>query len=148
MSNGSWIKLSVGWDEDERVATLPKLAQLTYIKVLTRAKRQRPQGQFGSVAHLRALLPREYHKHIHVLIKVGLLLDSSESLLVQNWSKHQVDPTGAQRVSRFREAHRNGSETQMKRQEREKEREKEKDTLSYANKPIRVGEILLRGGVK
>jgi hypothetical protein len=36
----------------------------------------------------------------------------------------------------------------MKRQEREKEREKEKDTLSYANKPIRVGEILLRGGVK
>ncbi|CAB4189392.1 hypothetical protein UFOVP1184_39 [uncultured Caudovirales phage] len=148
MSNGSWIKLSVGWDEDERIATLPKMAQLTYIKVLTRAKRQRPQGQFGSLAHLRALMPKEYHKHIQVLLKSGLLLEDSESLLVQNWSKHQVDPTRGERVSRFRTNQRNANETQKKHPEREKEKEREKERDTLSNKPMSIGEIIRRGGAR
>ena len=146
MSNGSWLKLSVGWDEDERVATLPKMAQLTYIKVLSRAKRQRPQGQFGGVSHLRAILTKEFHKHIAILIKSGLLYEDSGALFVHNWHKYQIDPTRGERVSRFRAAQRNANETQKKHPEREtdKEREKEKDTLS--NAPMRIGEIILRGG--
>ncbi len=64
MAQGAWIKLSVGWDEDERIAVLPPLAQLTYLKVLTRAKRQRPQGSFGSIEHLRTLVPANLHKHL------------------------------------------------------------------------------------
>jgi hypothetical protein len=148
MSNGSWIKLSTGWDEDGKVAVLPKLAQLTYIKVLTRAKRQRPQGQFQSLAHLKALLPKEYHKHIQTLVKSELILATSDSVFVANWSKHQVDPTRAQRVSRFREAQRNANETQKKHPEKEKEKEREKEIDTYSKSPMRVGEIILRGGVR
>ncbi len=72
MSQGAWIKLSVGWDEDERIALLPYEAQLVWIKVLTRAKRQRPGGSFGSVEHLKALLPEKLHKQIKVLVDAGL----------------------------------------------------------------------------
>lgn len=148
MSNGSWIKLSVGWDEDGRVAILPKLAQLTYIKVLTRAKRQRPQGQFQSLAHLKALLPREYHKHIQTLVKAELILASSDAVFVANWSKHQVDPTRAQRVSRFREAQRNANETAKKRPERETDKDRERETDTYPNAPVRIGDIIVRGGAR
>jgi hypothetical protein len=148
MSNGSWIKLSVGWDEDGRVAILPKLAQLTYIKVLTRAKRQRPQGQFESIAHLKALMPREYHKHIQTLVKAELILASSDAIYVANWSKHQVDPTRAQRVSRFRAAQRNANETQKKHPEKEREKEKEKERDTRTNAPMQIGDIILRGGAR
>lgn len=148
MSNGSWIKLSTGWDEDGKVAVLPKLAQLTYIKVLTRAKRQRPQGQFQSLAHLKALLPKEYHKHIQTLVKSELLLATSDSVFVANWSKHQVDPTRGERVSRFRAAQRNASETQKKHPEKEIDTEREKETDTYLKSPMQVGKIILRGGVR
>lgn len=148
MSNGSWIKLSTGWDEDGKVAILPKLAQLTYIKVLTRAKRQRPQGQFQSLAHLKALLPKEYHAHIQTLVKSELLLATSEAVFVANWSKHQVDPTRGARVSRFRAAQRNANETQKKHPEREIEKEREKETDTYLKHPLSIGEIILGGGAK
>jgi hypothetical protein len=148
MSNGSWIKLSTGWDEDGKVAILPKLAQLTYIKVLTRAKRQRPQGQFESLAHLKALLPKEYHAHIQTLVKSELLFATSEAVFVANWSKHQVDPTRGERVSRFRAAQRNANETQKKHPEREKEKEREKERDTYSKHPLSIGEIILRGGAK
>ncbi len=148
MSNGSWIKLSTGWDEDGKVAILPKLAQLTYIKVLTRAKRQRPQGQFESLAHLKALLPKDYHAHIQTLVKSELLLATSEAVFVANWSKHQVDPTRGERVSRFRAAQRNASETQKKHPERETDKEREKERDTYSKHPLSIGEIILRGGAK
>jgi hypothetical protein len=148
VSNGSWIKLSTGWDEDGKVAILPKLAQLTYIKVLTRAKRQRPQGQFESLAHLKALLPKDYHAHIQTLVKSELLLATSEAVFVANWSKHQVDPTRGERVSRFRAAQRNASETQKKHPERETDKEREKERDTYSKHPLSIGEIILRGGAK
>ena len=85
MANGAWIKLSVGWDEDERVALLPPLAQLTYLKVMTRAKRQRPQGGFGSLAHLKALLPDNLHKHLPTLVKAGLIFEQDGRMFVDNW---------------------------------------------------------------
>jgi hypothetical protein len=146
MSNGAWIKLSVGWDEDERVATLPDLTQLVWLKVLTRAKRQRPGGAFGSVDHLKALLPARLHRHIAPLVKAGLLGGSDGRLVVTNWGKHQIDPTRADRVSRFRERERNGYTGVQKRpeREREKDKEKERDNSIKPNGPEAIGEILAR----
>jgi hypothetical protein len=146
MAQGAWIKLSVGWDEDERIAVLPPLAQLTYLKVLTRAKRQRPQGSFGSIEHLRTLVPANLHKHLPTLVKVGLLFESNKRICVDNFSKYQVDPSATERSNRFRMAQRNGFATQMQRTEieKEKEREKEKDTLT--KQPMQIGKIL-RGGI-
>ena len=54
-----YLKLTSDWDEDERIAPLSDQAQLTWIKILSRAKRQRPGGAFGSMAHLEALLDRK-----------------------------------------------------------------------------------------
>ncbi len=146
MSNGAWIKLSVGWDEDERVATLPYLTQLVWLKVLTRAKRQRPGGAFGSIDHLKALLPAPLHRHITPLVKAGLLGEQEGRLVVINWGKHQIDPTRADRVSRFRERERNGYTGVQKRPdiEREKDKEKERDNSIKPNAPESVGEILAR----
>jgi len=146
MAQGAWIKLSVGWDEDERIAVLPPLAQLTYLKVLTRAKRQRPQGSFGSIEHLRTLVPANLHKHLLTLLKVGLLFEQEKRICVDNYSKYQVDPTVTERSNRFRMAHRNGSATVLQRSEIEREKEKEREKDTYSNKPMRVGEIL-RGGI-
>jgi hypothetical protein len=148
MSNGAWIKLSVGWDEDERVATLPYLTQLVWLKVLTRAKRQRPGGAFGSIDHLKALLPAPLHRHITPLVKAGLLGEQEGRLVVINWGKHQIDPTRADRVSRFRERERNGYTGVQKRpdieREKDKEKERERDNSIKPNAPESVGEILAR----
>lgn len=142
MAHGAWIKLSVGWDEDERIAVLPPLAQLTYLKVLTRAKRQRPQGSFGSIEHLRTLVPANLHKHLSTLLKVGLLFEENKRICVDNYSKYQIDPSVTERSHRFRMAQRNGSATRMQRTEIDNEREKEKERDTYSNKPRRIGEIL------
>lgn len=146
MSNGAWIKLSVGWDEDERVATLPYLTQLVWLKVLTRAKRQRPGGAFGSVDHLKALLPAPLHRHIAPLIKAGLLGEDDGRLVVTNWAKHQIDPTRADRVNRFRARERNGYTGVQKRPEKEREidREKERDNSIQPNGLEPISEILAR----
>ena len=146
MAQGAWIKLSVGWDEDERIAVLPPLAQLTYLKVLTRAKRQRPQGSFGSIEHLRTLVPANLHKHLSTLLKVGLLFESNKRICVDNFSKYQVDPSATERSNRFRLAQRNGSATVLQRTEIEKEIEREKEKDTYSNKPMQIGKIL-RGGI-
>lgn len=146
MAQGAWIKLSVGWDEDERIAVLPPLAQLTYLKVLTRAKRQRPQGSFGSIEHLRTLVPANLHKHLLTLLKAGLLFEQEKRICVDNYSKYQVDPTVTERSLRFRNAQRNGSATVLQRSEIEREKEKEREKDTYSNKPMQIGKIL-RGGI-
>ena len=141
MANGAWIKLSVGWDEDERVALLPPLAQLTYLKVMTRAKRQRPQGGFGSLAHLKALLPENLHRHLSTLLKSGLILEQDGRVFVDNWGKHQVDPTASERSVRFRNAQRNSFTSVVQRTDREKETDKEKETDTNT-KPMSIKQIL------
>jgi hypothetical protein len=96
-----FLKLVPGWDEDDKIAQLPDLAQLVWIKTLSRAKRQRPGGTFGSVEHLKALLPDRLHKHIKVLVSAGLLIEEQGRLVVANWSRYQVDPTAPERKARW-----------------------------------------------
>lgn len=146
MAQGAWIKLSVGWDEDERIAVLPPLAQLTYLKVLTRAKRQRPQGSFGSIEHLRTLVPANLHKHLSTLLKVGLLFEQEKRICVDNFLKYQIDPSATERSNRFRMAQRNGFATARQRSEIDNDRENDKEKDTYLNKPMQVGKIL-RGGI-
>jgi hypothetical protein len=98
-----YLKLTSDWDEDDKIATLPDLAQLTFVKVLSRAKRQRPQGSFGSLAHLHALLPDRLHKQVQVLLKAGVLSESEGRVVVAKWGTYQVDPTATERVKRYRE---------------------------------------------
>ena len=144
MSQGAWIKLSVGWDEDERIALLPYEAQLVWIKVLTRAKRQRPGGSFGSVEHLKALLPEKLHKQIKVLVDAGLLALEDGRLVVVSWSKHQIDPTSSERTARWRATLSRRPSTVLSRTEKEKdiEREKETDTLSKTGGMTSVGDVI------
>ena len=113
-----FLKLVPGWDEDDKVAELPDLAQLVWIKTLSRAKRQRPQGSFGSIGHLKALLPDRLHKHISPLVSAGLLIEENGRVEVANWSRYQVDPTAPERKARWNEAQR----TQSDRSENGKER--------------------------
>lgn len=145
MSQGAWIKLTVGWDEDEQIALLPDGAQLAYIKLLTRAKRQRPQGSFGSMAHLKALMPKNLHRHLSTLEKVGLIFLQDERVYLRNFSKYQVDPTVTERSARWRNAKSNGYATVAQRSDKDKEREIEKDNDTYT-KPLSVGAILRGGG--
>lgn len=128
-----FLKLVPGWDEDDKVAELPDLAQLVWIKTLSRAKRQRPQGSFGSVAHLKALLPDRLHKHIGALVSAGLLIQEQGRIVVANWSRYQIDPTAPERKARWNEAH----GTQNDRSENAEERIETKRLRDIETKRLR-----------
>lgn len=149
-----FLKLTSDWDEDERIAMLPDLAQLLFVKTLSRAKRQRPGGSFGSAAHLKALLPDRLHRHLPALFQAGLLAEEQGRVVVVNWSRYQVDPTTAERSARFRATHtqrsRDGEvtgETQREtRDTRLETRDLTKKVSTRNGKPESAYEIILGRG--
>lgn len=105
MGQRQYFKVTSDWDEDERIAPLSDAEQLVWIKTLSRAKRQRPGGYFGSLQHLRALLPDRMAKHLAALLKAGLLTQEPDGRIsVTNWARYQIDPTSAARKARWNEA--------------------------------------------
>jgi len=147
-----YLKLTSDWDEDERVAPLSDAAQLAWIKILSRAKRQRPGGSFGSLAHLEALLPQRLHRHIKVLAAAGLLSKDGDRVSVTNWSRYQIDPTVAERSARHRatvlQRHSNADATvRDTRHETRNTRHKIDNSINAREGSLRsIGEIL-KGGI-
>jgi hypothetical protein len=100
---GQYLKLYTDFLEDSRIAVLTDSEFRLVMTIWVMAKRQKPQGGFASVAHLKALIPQRLHRHLKALLSCGLIKEEGGRLVVDNWAKFQVDPTATLRQQRHRE---------------------------------------------
>lgn len=157
---GQYLKLYTDYLEDSRIAVLNDSEFRLVMTIWVMAKRQKPQGGFASVAHLKALIPQRLHRHLKTLISSGLIKEEGGRVVVDNWSKFQVDPTAALRQQRHRD--RSVTETVRfdnghvtadvtpshgKRLETGDKRLETRDMRlnSYSNKPETIANIIKRG---
>jgi len=107
---GQYLKLYTDYLEDSRIAVLNDSEFRLVMTIWVMAKRQKPQGGFASVAHLKALIPQRLHRHLKALLSCGLIKEEGGRLVVDNWAKFQVDPTATLRQQRHRERSVTGTE--------------------------------------
>jgi len=100
---GQYLKLYTDYLEDSRIAVLNDSEFRLVMTIWVMAKRQKPQGGFASVAHLKALIPQRLHRHLKTLFSSGLVKEEDGRVVVDNWAKFQIDPTAALRQQRHRE---------------------------------------------
>lgn len=152
-----YLKLFTDLLEDPRISVLTdgefRLVMTTWVL----AKRQKPQGSFASMRHLRAITSQRLHRHFKTLLSSNLLRLDGDRVLVDNWSTLQVDPTGSERKQRFLE--RAGTETyrsgtvkgtvqinerlrDLETGETKRPRDIETKRLNSSNKPELIGDLL------
>ena len=100
---GQYLKLFTDFLEDPRIAVLNDSEFRLVMTIWVMAKRQKPQGGFASVQHLKALIPQRLHRHLKALLSCGLIKEEGGRLVVDNWAKFQIDPTATLRQQRHRE---------------------------------------------
>jgi hypothetical protein len=100
---GQYLKLYTDYLEDSRIAVLNDSEFRLVMTIWVMAKRQKPQGGFASVQHLKALIPQRLHRHLKALLSCGLIKEEGGRLVVDNWAKFQIDPTATLRQQRHRE---------------------------------------------
>lgn len=105
MKGRPWAKFDVGMVRDAKVATLSSDGvRWAFVAVLLAAKEADRPGYFESVAHLRAVVSPTVADSIQELCDSGLLaVDPEGTIHVAKWKKYQIDPTGAERVKRYRD---------------------------------------------
>lgn len=105
MKGRPWAKFDVGMVRDAKVATLSSDGvRWAFVAVLLAAKEADRPGYFESIAHLRAVVSPTVADSIQELVDSGLLaVDPEGTIHVAKWKKYQIDPTGAERVKRYRD---------------------------------------------
>lgn len=105
MKGRPWAKFDVGMVRDSRVSTLSSDAvRWAFVAVILAAKESDRPGYFESLAHLKAVVTPSVADAVQELVDRGLLsVDPEGSIHVAKWQKYQIDPTGKERVQRFRE---------------------------------------------
>ena len=98
-----YLKLFTDLLEDARIAVLTDSEFRLVLTTWIMAKRQKPQGSFASMRHLKAITPQRLHRHYKALFACGLLQMDGERIVVDNWATLQIDPTAAIRQRRHRE---------------------------------------------
>lgn len=156
---GQYLKLFTDFLEDPRIAVLNDSEFRLVMTIWVMAKRQKPQGGFASVQHLKALIPQRLHRHLKTLFSSGLIREEAGRIVVDNWAKFQIDPTATLRQQRHRERSvtqterfDNGSVTANvtpghggRQETRDKIHETRDKRLNTYIKPELVGSILRRG---
>ena len=150
---GQDLKLYTDFLEDPRIAVLTDSEFRLVMTIWVMAKRQKPQGGFASVAHLKALIPQRLHRHIKSLLSCGLIKEENGRLVVDNWAKFQVDPTAALRQQRHRERSvtetvrfgHGGVTANVTQETRDRRHETRDMRLNSFNKPESIEDILKRG---
>jgi hypothetical protein len=100
---GQYLKLFTDFLEDPRIAVLNDSEFRLVMTIWVMAKRQKSQGGFASVQHLKALIPQRLHRHLKTLFSSGLVREEAGRIVVDNWAKFQIDPTATLRQQRHRE---------------------------------------------
>ena len=96
---------------DERKGHYTPAQLATFLKVQLVAGRQTTRGRFRSLAHLKAMLPAAYARHVDFLIAEGDLdVMADQSIYVDGWDEWQEgDFTVKDRMARLRNRRRNGN---------------------------------------
>jgi hypothetical protein len=108
MSAGRWIRLSVGWNDSDWIATLEPASRLAWIHLLCDVKAK------GARGGMKVMPPKLAARRWDVPVKaVERMLDAAKSegaiaevdgvWEVTKWKKYQHDETAAERMRRYRE---------------------------------------------
>jgi hypothetical protein len=115
---GSWLRLEANTPQSPKVATLPSdAARWAYAATLCAAKKQVPGGCWVSERHYAECVTASVRRHLLELIGAGLVEIGADlcpeclgqwpgidpgALVVHDWRRYQIDPTGAERKQRER----------------------------------------------
>jgi len=145
-----WLKVAAEMPRDAKLVELNSdAARWAFVAILCAAKEQTPGGRWVNRKHLVACIRPSEAKHIGALIGAGLLSEDETGIEVSGWAKWQIDPTGNERLKRFRETEKQRPGNAGKRPENDTDTETETENLISRPKrfstPQSIGNIL---GVK
>lgn len=105
MKGRPWAKFDVGMVRDARVATLSSDGiRWAFVAIILAAKESDRPGFFESLNHLTAVVSPSVAEAVGELVDSGLLaIDPDGVIHVAKWKRYQIDPTGSERVKRYRE---------------------------------------------
>ena len=105
MKGRPWAKFDVGMVRDARVATLSSDGiRWAFVAIILAAKESDRPGYFESLKHLKAVVSPSVAEAVAELVESGLLaVDPDGVIHVAKWKRYQIDPTGQERVKRYRE---------------------------------------------
>ena len=105
MTGRPWAKFVVGMVRDARVATLSSDGiRWAFVAIILAAKESDRPGFFESLKHLKAVVSPSVAEAVGELVDSGLLaVDPDGVIHVAKWKRYQIDPTGSERVKRYRE---------------------------------------------
>ena len=105
MKGRPWAKFDVGMVRDARVATLSSDGiRWAFVAIILAAKESDRPGFFESLKHLKAVVSPSVAEAVGELVDSGLLaVDPDGVIHVAKWKRYQIDPTGSERVKRYRE---------------------------------------------
>lgn len=107
-ASGRWFRVNTTWSQSEWLAALEPASRLAWIEMLGYVKAHGFDGKVRSVAPLvfgRMFgIPLAAVKALlSAAVADGALAVDDGHWVITGWSAHQGDPTGAQRVRRYRE---------------------------------------------
>lgn len=107
-AEGRWFRLNTTWSQSDWLAALSPAARLAWVELLGHVKAHGFDGKLRSVT--RNAVSRMYNIPAE---DVGAMLEAAQEhgaitieegeLCVVKWGEYQGDPTGAERVKRYRE---------------------------------------------
>jgi hypothetical protein len=108
LCGGRWFRLNTTWSQSEWLAALPPAARLAWVEVLGHVKAH------GFDGRVRAVAPAVFGRMVGIdAADVRLLLDAAcadgamvcadGEWTVSGWQRHQGDPTGKDRIRRYRD---------------------------------------------
>jgi hypothetical protein len=107
-AGGRWFRVNTTWSQSEWLAVLVPAARLAWIEVLSHVKAH------GFDGRVRAVAPAVFGRMVGIdAADVRTLLDAAQAdgalevddghWIITGWPEHQGDPTGKDRVRRFRD---------------------------------------------
>lgn len=77
---------------NHKIAALPThTARWAFMVLLLEAKWQRPEGQFKSLAHLKACVGPDLARYVPAMKEAGLLDVNEGTISIHDWSDYQSD---------------------------------------------------------
>jgi hypothetical protein len=112
-AGGRWFRLNTTWSQSEWLAVLPPAARLAWIELLGHVKAHGFDGRvravspvvFGRMVGLKA---SDIKTLLAAATADGALTCDDGHWIITGWREHQGDPTGKDRVQRFRDRAKTG----------------------------------------